>query len=201
MLRSLTDAGAVFLFWNTAYEVPAQQQAALQALARYTAQAVQRATLIADRRTVAEVLQQSLLTRLPEPDHLELRARYVPAAAEEHVGGAWYDAVVLPAGATTVVIGDVTGHGITAAAKMGQLRGLLRGFAVDRHDPRAEIEGRLHRAIEGLHVDALATLVLARIEQDHEPEAEGLRRVRRERWTNAGHPPPILLLATAAPRC
>ena len=182
--------GAVFLFWEQPHELPARLRAALEALARYTAQAVQRATLISERRTAAEVLQRSLLTRLPEPDHLEFRARYVPAAVGEHVGGDWYDALITPDGATTVVIGDVTGHDMAAAAGMGQLRGLLRAFAFDRAEPPSEVVGRLDRALAGLDVESLATLVLARIEQGAEDAERGLRRLR---WTNAGHPPPIVL--------
>ncbi|WP_380161157.1 SpoIIE family protein phosphatase [Kineococcus sp. R86509] len=184
--------GAVFLYWDQAQDFSAEQRAALQALAGYTAQAVQRATLISERRSAAEILQQSMLTRLPEPDHLEIRARYVPAAVGEYVGGDWYDAVVLPDGATTVVIGDVTGHDMTAAGHMGQLRGLLRAFAFDRLEPPSEVVSRLDRALAGLHVEGLATLVLARIEQTEEDAAEGLRRLR---WTNAGHPPPVVLTA------
>jgi PAS domain S-box-containing protein len=184
--------GAILLIWDTPHELPGQQWTALQALARYTAQAIQRATLIHDRRTAAQVLQQSLLTQLPEPDHLELRSRYLPAAAGESVGGDWYDAVVLPDGATTLVIGDVTGHDISAAAHMGQLRGLLRAYAYDRIEPPADIVGRLDRAIDGLHITGLATLVLARVEQTEDDAAQGLRTLR---WTNAGHPPPILLHA------
>ncbi|WP_432574659.1 PP2C family protein-serine/threonine phosphatase [Kineococcus sp. SYSU DK005] len=188
--------GAVFLYWERPHELPAEQQAALAALARYTGQAVQRAQLLAERRSAAEVLQRSLLTQLPEPDHLELRARYVPAATGEHVGGDWYDAIVLPGGATTLVIGDVSGHDMAAAARMGQLRGLLRAFAFDREEPPTEVVARLDRAIAGLHMDTLATLVLARIEQDPQDDAGAgaAAGARRLRWTNAGHPPPLLLL-------
>lgn len=184
--------GAVFLYWEQSAPVLEHLQEVLQALARYSAQAVQRAMLLTERRNAAEVLQRSLLTRLPEPDHLELRARYVPAATGEHVGGDWYDAVVLPDGATAVMIGDVTGHDMAAAAHMGQLRGLLRAFAYDRQEPPAEIVARLDQALTGLHIDGLATLVLARIDQTAEQAASGLRELR---WTNAGHPPPILLHA------
>jgi len=183
--------GAVFLYWDQPHDLSAPQREAVEALGRYAAQAVQRASLFAARRTTAEVLQRSLLTHLPEPDHLELRARYVPAAAGEHVGGDWYDAVVLPDGATALVIGDVTGHDISAAAQMGQLRGLLRAFAYDREDSPAQLVSRLDRAMHGLRVSTLATLILAKIEQTETDARQGLRRLR---WTNAGHPPPILLL-------
>ncbi|MBB2903188.1 PAS domain S-box-containing protein [Kineococcus radiotolerans] len=182
--------GAVFLWWTQAQELPPAQRAALEALARYAAQAVQRASLLAQRRSAAQVLQQSLLTRLPEPDHLELRARYVPAAVGEHVGGDWYDAIVLHEGSTTVVIGDVTGHDLAAAARMGQLRGLLRAHAVDRAEAPSAIVARLERSMAALGMDGLATLVLACIEQTDDDRQAGLRRLR---WTNAGHPPPILL--------
>ncbi|MFC3690359.1 SpoIIE family protein phosphatase [Aquipuribacter hungaricus] len=185
-------AGAVFLYWDRSYVVLEHQQDVLAAVARYTAQAVQRAQLLTERRTAAEVLQRSLLTRLPEPDHLELRARYVPAAVDEHVGGDWYDAVVLPDGSTTVVIGDVAGHDIAAAARMGQLRGLLRAYAFDRAEPPSEVVARLDRAVTVLHPDTLATLVMARVEQTEADRQAGLRRVR---WTNAGHLPPIILHA------
>ncbi|PRY15365.1 PAS domain S-box-containing protein [Kineococcus rhizosphaerae] len=191
--------GAVFLFWDRPQDLNAQQQAALQALARYTAQAVQRAVLAAERRTAAEVLQRSLLTRLPEPDHLELRSRYVPASAGEHVGGDWYDAVLQPDGATMLVIGDVTGHDMAAAAHMGQMRGLLRAFAYDRNEPPTQVVTRLDRTLAGLGIEGLATLIVARIEQvpadTAQAGAAGGAGVRRLRWTNAGHPPPLLLLA------
>jgi len=182
--------GGIFLFWDGVHDFTEQQQAALQALARYTAQAVQRATLIADRRSTAQVLQQSLLTRLPEPDHLEIRARYVPAATGEHVGGDWYDAVVMPDGATTLVIGDVAGHDMAAAAQMGQLRSMTRTLGYAYGEPPSVVLDRLEDVLTGLRVDTLATMVLARIEQSEDDAAAGLRRLR---WSNAGHPPPVLL--------
>ncbi|WNB86239.1 PAS domain-containing protein [Cellulomonas sp. ATA003] len=91
--------------------------------------ALDNARLYAERRHAALVLQEAMLTPLPEPDHLELRARYVPAARDEKVGGDWYDALLLPSGATALVIGDVTGHDIGAAAAMGQVRTILRALA------------------------------------------------------------------------
>ena len=138
----------------------------------------------------AESLQRSMLTRLPEPRHLHVVARYVPAAKEAQVGGDWYDAFLQPDGATMVVVGDVTGHDIAAAAMMGQLRNLLRGTAYDRDEPPAAVLSRVDRALAGLQVETLATVVLARIEQTDEDRRLGLRRLR---WSNAGHLPPALL--------
>ncbi|WP_432488277.1 GAF domain-containing SpoIIE family protein phosphatase [Kineococcus sp. SYSU DK018] len=179
--------GVLLLLWPEARPVLAAEEEVWSALARFTAQALHRAQLEQRHRSRAEVLQRSLLSTLPQVDHLRTVGRYVPAAREEQVGGDWYDAVVLPDGALSVVIGDVAGHDTAAAGAMGQVRGLLRAFTWDRPEPTSEVVGRLDRALLGLGVDALATLVVARVEQD---PGRGARRLR---WTNAGHPPPVLL--------
>ena len=81
------------------------------------------------------------------------------------MGGDWYDAFLQPAGATVVVIGDVVGHDIGAAAAMGQLRGLLRGIAYGSPAGPAAILHRVDAAMGGLRLETLATAVVARIEQ------------------------------------
>ncbi|MHA3703440.1 PP2C family protein-serine/threonine phosphatase [Jatrophihabitans sp. YIM 134969] len=141
-------------------------------------------------RSVAQALQSAMLTRLPEPDHLHLAARYLTATGGEQVGGDWYDAVLTPGGATTVMIGDVVGHDIDAAGLMGQLRSMLRAFTWDYGDPPSRIVSLLDRSMRDLGVDTLATLVVLCIEQDAEDAAAGTRTLR---WTNAGHPPPVLV--------
>jgi serine phosphatase RsbU (regulator of sigma subunit) len=143
-------------------------------------------------RTVARALQDALLTRLPEPDHLHLVARYLTASGTEQVGGDWYDAVVLPTGSTVLVIGDVTGHDIRAAAVMGQLRSMLRAFAWDHDETPSQTLSRVDRASRELGVDTIASVALARIEQSESDRETGVRTVR---WSSAGHPPPILLHA------
>jgi serine phosphatase RsbU (regulator of sigma subunit) len=96
-----------------------------------------------------------------------------------------------------LVIGDVVGHDSGAAAQMGQLRGVLRALAYtadDSHaaDTPAAVLSRVERTARGLDVEALATVVLARIERIPDEPVTG-RRVLR--WSNAGHLPPVLLLA------
>ncbi len=155
------------------------------------AQANERLMQVAQHdRRVARALQDSLLTTLPEPDHLHLVARYLPASAGDQVGGDWYDAFILPTGATTLIIGDVVGHDISAAAVMGQLRNMLRALAWDRDEPPSQTIGRLDRAIRDLRLDTLATIALVSIEQGPADERAGLRTLR---WTNAGHPPPLVV--------
>ena len=182
--------GALALVWPEARDFDDEDRVTIGSLMSYTAQAVQRALLLQERVDVAVTLQNAMLTRLPQPAHLELVARYRPAAAREQVGGDWYDAVQRPDGATTLMVGDVVGHDIDAAAVMGQLRAMLRAFAWAHHDPPARNVERLDRAALDLELEAMASLVLARIEQTDTEAAGSLRTLR---WTTAGHPPPMLL--------
>ena len=158
-----------------------------QVLMRIRATAAQQAAALAAQR-MSETLQRSLLTQPPTPDSLQIAVRYQPASQGAHVGGDWHDAFGTVSGETMLVVGDVTGHDRTAAATMGQLRNLLRGLAYDSDDSPAVLLTRLDAAMSGLQVGTLATAVLGRIEQHG---AAG-RRSWRLRWSNAGHPPPLL---------
>jgi PAS domain S-box-containing protein len=166
-------------------------------IARRAGAAVANARLFGQQRQVAETLQRSLLSVLPQPDHLHLTARYLPATAGAEVGGDWYDSFLLKDGATALVIGDILGHDLTAASLMGQVRNALRAIAYDRQAPPSEIVQRLDEALAGLRVDALATCLFARVEQDDEHRRRGLRLLR---WTSAGHLPPALTSASGTVR-
>ncbi|MBB2900965.1 serine phosphatase RsbU (regulator of sigma subunit) [Kineococcus radiotolerans] len=191
--------GLLTVVWHEDLELSENQRAMLVALASYTTQALQRALLLRERTATARTLQSSMLTTdLPQPDHLELTARYVTAHAEDQVGGDWYDALVLPDGTTLLVIGDVSGHDVTAAAEMGQLRIALRALAVDRDDPPAELLRRLESVVDSLRGDTiLASCLVARVEQSPADRARGVRTLR---WANAGHPPPVLVAADGGAR-
>ncbi len=152
--------------------------------------ALDNARLFTQQRQVAEGLQRSLLTDPPEPDSSEVVVRYLPAAQAARVGGDWYDAFIQPGRTTMVVIGDVVGHDIEAAAAMGQLRSLLRGIAVYSDAGPAEVLSGLDRAVDLLAVGTIATAAIARFEQTGAERACGVTRMR---WSNAGHPPPLLL--------
>jgi two-component system, chemotaxis family, sensor kinase Cph1 len=138
----------------------------------------------------AETLQRSLLSDPPQPDHLQVAVRYVPAAREAQVGGDWYDVFAQPDGSTMLVIGDVAGHDTEAAACMAQLRGLLRGIAFDSADSPAAVLTRLDSAIQGLRLGAMATVLVGRLDQFPGDRAAGRTRLR---WSSAGHLPPILV--------
>ena len=162
-----------------------------QALDRLLVRQAERAAATAGRR-LSEALQRSLLTEPPQPDHLQIAVRYLPAAQEAQVGGDWYDAFMTSDGKTSLVIGDVAGHDQDAAAAMAQVRNVLRGVAHALREPPATILSALDRAMADLAVDSLATSVLAQVEQSPEDALAG-RRVLR--WSNAGHPPPLLVHA------
>ncbi|WP_211357058.1 SpoIIE family protein phosphatase [Nocardioides rubriscoriae] len=143
-----------------------------------------------EQRDLASALQQSMLTAPPEPDHLHVAVRYQPAAEVAQVGGDWYDAFVQRGGATMVVIGDVVGHDTAAAAAMGQLRSVLRGVAVTSDESPAQVLRRVDEAISLLMIDTIATAAVGRFEQTPEELELGLTRLR---WSNAGHPPPLVV--------
>ncbi|HZZ96227.1 MAG TPA: ATP-binding SpoIIE family protein phosphatase [Jatrophihabitantaceae bacterium] len=143
-------------------------------------------------RIVALALQEAMLTQLPDTEGLVLAARYLTAAEQDQVGGDWYDAIALPTGATALVIGDVIGHDIQAAATMGQLRNVLRAQLLERNDPPSDVVARLDRAIRDLHIDTIATLIVANVEPPSTAEQDSVATLR---WSNAGHPAPILIHA------
>ena len=159
-----------------------------QALARPRVREVQQQAAVAARQ-MSEELQRSLLTDPPQSDHLEIAVRYRPAAAQVQVGGDWYDAFLNDAGEACLV-GDVTGHDRLAAAVMGQVRNVLRGLAHTLGDPPGLILTAVDKAMRDLQAGTLATAVLAIVEQTTQQRGTGGRTLR---WTNAGHPPPLLM--------
>lgn len=192
-----TTLGSLTVGWAKAQEFPSAELDVLVALAAQCGYGLERIrTREAERSTAAqtrrmsETLQRSLLTEPFQPDHLQLAVRYVPAAHDAQVGGDWYDAFLAPDGALCLVIGDVAGHDRKAVAAMGQLRNLLRGIAYTLDEPPSGILSALDGAMRQLEVGSLATGVFGKVEQTR---LDSVRGVRRFRWSNAGHPPPLLI--------
>ena len=132
---------------------------------------------------IAETLQRSLLPdRLPEVPGVSLAVRYVPASAEVQVGGDWYDVVQLPGGLIGMAIGDVAGHGLPAAATMGQIRMALRAYALQDPAPVSVLSG-LHQLVSELEMPDLVTLLYLVFDP----------ATRQLRYTNAGHPPALVI--------
>ncbi|MGY1638417.1 SpoIIE family protein phosphatase [Geodermatophilus sp. SYSU D00742] len=157
---------------------------------RRAALALDNARLALANQQVAERLQVSLLSPPVQPDHMQLAVRYRAATRGVAIGGDWYDSFLQPDGDTVVVIGDVMGHDIEAAAAMGQVKTLVRAIAFDRLEEPAGVLRRVDHALVGLAVPAMATALVCRVEQSPEDREAGVRRLR---WATAGHPEPMLL--------
>ncbi|WP_329585191.1 SpoIIE family protein phosphatase [Kitasatospora sp. NBC_01250] len=128
-------------------------------------------------------LQRALLAEpmRPHPD-VESCGRYLPAGASAEVGGDWYDTVALPGGRTLLVVGDVMGHGLDAAATMSEYRTLVRALALQRRSP-AGILREAERIVAAQGQERVATCVLALLD----PAARSCT------YASAGHLPPLLL--------
>ncbi|MEZ0164022.1 SpoIIE family protein phosphatase [Kineococcus sp. LSe6-4] len=170
--------------------ITAEETATATDIAGRAGLALDTARLYRQQRELAEALQRSLLSDPAQPDDVEIVVRYTPAAETAQVGGDWYDAFVQPSGAAILTIGDVLGHDTDAAAAMAQVRSLLRGIAVATDAGPAAVLTGVDRAMVTLGVGTTATAVVARLEQTPQ---EARRGVRRLVWSNAGHPPPVLL--------
>lgn len=165
----------------------------LEDVARRAGLVMESAQLFAQQRHVAETMQRQLLTPLPQVDHLRFAARYQPAQQAAEIGGDWYDAFLLADGVMTMVIGDVVGHDLQAAAHMAEVRNMLRALAWDRQEPPSLIMRRLDEAMTNTSDAPMATAVFARIEG---PEGGPWYF----HWVNAGHPPPLLVTADGRTR-
>jgi serine phosphatase RsbU (regulator of sigma subunit) len=186
-LRALGGAvlGSVGFGWPVAQAFGPEQLRSLNLLTNLAAQALERAVLAqyaedvatSRERQDAQLLQDAFLPReLPKTDTLDMAAVYLPAS-DAAMGGDWYD--VFPVeGGTCIVIGDVAGHGLQAAAVMGQLRNTVRAYATEDPSP-ARVLSRLNR-------------MMCRLEPGH--HASAIVAVWDERRgtllrSNAGHPP------------
>lgn len=184
--------GAITLFLDhTRPDLPPDDLTLLVQVADRAGMALENARLYERQRDIAVALQTSLLSAPAHSDDLDVVVRYVAAAEAAQVGGDWYDAFVQPAGETVLVIGDVMGHDTPAAAAMSQVRTLLRGIAHTSGGTPAQVLRGLESATAALHVDAMATAVVVRLEETDEQRAAGEVTLR---WTNAGHLPPLLVL-------
>jgi PAS domain S-box-containing protein len=103
--------GLLTLFFSDGHQPTPEDVSVAQDVADRAGLAWDNARLFGQQQQMAEVLQRSLLTDPPEPDHAEIVVRYLPAAEAARVGGDWYDAFLQPNGSTMLVIGDVVGDG------------------------------------------------------------------------------------------
>lgn len=170
-------------------EFSAQEVATLVDVAALAGLAVDGLRLLGVQRSVSTALQQSLLPALPLVPGVTLTARFVPAGSGLAVGGDWYDAFALPSAALALVIGDATGHDVLAAARMAELRTLLRALAVDRGGSPSQVLARLDDVLVQLAPELSGTCLYAQLSTPP-GLADGCWTLR---WSSAGHLPPLLL--------
>ncbi|MFF4371512.1 SpoIIE family protein phosphatase [Streptomyces sp. NPDC001594] len=131
------------------------------------------------QREAAVTLQRSLLPQeLEQPDDLRISATYQPGGTEAAVGGDWYDVITLGAGRTALVMGDVMGRGVRAAAVMGQLRTAVRAYARLDLPPHEVLQ-----LLDGLAAEIDASQIATCVYAVHDPN-EGLLA-----YASAGHLP------------
>lgn len=144
----------------------------------------------AEQSSLARQLQQAIMPDAqPSTDAFGLRiaVRYRPTEQDHLVGGDWYDTIVLPSKEILVSVGDITGHGITAATGMVVLRNALRGLAATGAGP-GQMLAWLNLVAHHLTDSIFATAVCGL----YDPQTRVLR------WARAGHLPPVLIRAGEA---
>ncbi|WP_422774360.1 SpoIIE family protein phosphatase [Plantactinospora sp. WMMC1484] len=186
-LRTATLRGGLTVGHRQPHFWPPAERALLAASAELVAQAAERARRFETQHGTAQLLQRSMLPEhLPDLPLLRIAARYDAGVDGNAAGGDFYDAFALPDGRLAVVLGDVAGHDVQAAALMGQVRAALRALALSDPDPVPVLAG-LDRLVASLSAEArseelFVTVVYGLIE----PEAERLT------LASAGHPPPLI---------
>ncbi|MFF9815199.1 SpoIIE family protein phosphatase [Streptomyces sp. NPDC014006] len=183
LIASGRPVGTCILGFDDPHHFTEKDRGLLTALAGLIAQALERARLYDSEFAVAHGLQQTLLPhRLPKVPGIRTVARYLPATSGMDIGGDWYD--VIPTGnGVCLVIGDVEGHSIAAAATMAQLRSAVRAFVAAGHAP-ADVMSGVNRTLIDLGSDLLASCCYIHLEprRDH------------AYVVTAGHPAPLLRL-------
>jgi phosphoserine phosphatase RsbU/P len=159
-------------------------------LARRTALALDNAQLHEERRAATDTLQQALLPpALPRVDGVRFAAEYIPAIGTVDVGGDFYDVLEMPDGRWLMVLGDVSGKGVAAAAVTGLVRNVMR-VLVREGRPVTEILVRINEELAEQGSGRFATLAVAAV------EAAG-PTVRAEIYL-AGHERPIVVRTSGA---
>ncbi len=184
-VRQLDSAGRPERLRGSAQDITDQRQAEREVLEAAAAREA-----AAREHHIAEQLQRSLL---PDRDFdaasLDIAAYYRAGVEGTQVGGDWYDVIELAAGRTALVLGDVMGRGVRAAAVMGQLRATVRAYA--RLDlPPDELLHLLDAAVQDISEDMIVTCIYA----IYDPAD------RRLEYANAGHLPPLLAAPGTATR-
>ncbi|MET7422377.1 SpoIIE family protein phosphatase [Dactylosporangium sp. NPDC005555] len=169
--------------WQRSEEV-----AVVEDVARRAALAIDNANIHAERRSIAQELQRSLLPpQLPKADGVEFGAEYVPTGEGVDVGGDFYDVVPLSGRRWLVVVGDVSGKGVQAATVTGLVRDVTRVLVRDGR-PMPETLKRINETLLERGAGRFCTLCLAEILRRPDGTLDVALHL-------AGHDQPVLLRA------
>jgi PAS domain S-box-containing protein len=173
--------GVISFGWPGPVDFGEQNRALLETLAELCAQALERTRLSDARSELTRALQEQLLPSIPAIAGLDIAVRYLPSATTIGFGGDWYDVVALGDRRAAIVVGDVVGHGIAAAARMAEIRSVVNmlirfGVALD------ELFVRAGTLLQHLDEPFLATVAVAVIDLDRSELT----------YMAAGHPPPLV---------
>ncbi|MEU8679332.1 SpoIIE family protein phosphatase [Streptomyces sp. NPDC048560] len=181
LIASGRPVGSCILGFDQPRGFSPEERTVLTALAGLIAQALQRAQRYDTEAALARGLQDALLPhRLPQVEHVDTAGRYLSGTQGMDVGGDWYDVIETDRG-LALVIGDVQGHGVAAAATMGQLRSAVRAFALSGQPPQEVMSGT-NRLLIDLDPGQFASCCYIVLD----PGTGYTQAVR------AGHPQPIL---------
>lgn len=181
LIASGRPVGSCILGFDKPRGFSTEERTVLTALAGLIAQSLERARRYDNEAALARGLQEALLPhRLSAHPLVQTAGRYLPGTVGMDVGGDWYDVVEAGDG-LALVIGDVQGHGVQAAATMGQLRSAVRAFALGDHSPDEVMSGT-NRLLIDLDPGQFASCCYVRVDP-----VTGVAQAAR-----AGHPQPLL---------
>jgi serine phosphatase RsbU (regulator of sigma subunit) len=177
-----TPLGAIGFAWTDPPPFDLKLESALEAVALLCTEAIEQAQRYDEEHRIVVELQRRLLDDLPRSPSIDVAARYLPAGGPTSVGGDWYEGLRVDEGHIAFVVGDVAGHGLTAAADMALLRGMITallhsGVAV------ADVFGEVSQVLRQRKAPLLATAALVVIDT----------AAQTVTFTTAGHPPPVVL--------
>lgn len=180
--------GALGIGWTRPFLHLESLRTRLSSIAALVSGAIDRAQTADTQAALIAALQSILLPELPDRPGLDLAARYQPAGSGLGFGGDWYDVIAVDDHRTVVIVGDVVGHGIDAAARMVQLRSTLNAI-VRLGVPLGEVFARATPVI-GVEHQMIGTAVVAEVD----------RVAGSVRYVSSGHPPLVLVAPDGTPR-
>lgn len=173
--------GALGLAWTQPTRLDDHTRATLIDVARLCAQALERAELSDAEHRLVNALRDSVVIPLPPMDGLVTASRYLPSARRIGMGGDWYQGVALDEHRYALIVGDVTGHGITAVSEMAQLQAVI-GALVRLGTATGEVFRQATALLRGGETAVTATALLVIIDTESSTIS----------YVAAGHPPPLL---------